>query len=435
LSYISILCKIIEYTIYGKMEAFTMGGKHILFFNATYIKKELTLKTAKDLGLKVSVVGPKLPDWSKSYVDQFIEADTYNIEETMSVLREYHEKDPFDGVITFWDRDVEPVAYVASEFNLPGSSIVAAARARNKSLMREALEVHNVPRPKFIRISGAWAELKKAADEVGYPLIYKPVGASASKGVFKVNSAEELYPTWEKMNKFAVPENDKMFTFYRDEYLVEEFMKGKEVSVEGVVSKGKVHIVGVTEKWADPVNFTEYQHAFPARLPEDTVKDLYDVTLQGVKALELDNCGFHAELIITEQGSKIIEISGRLGGDFITTHLVPLAYGSDITRANILSVLGEEIDLTPKKNKGACIKFILAEKEGIVREWIGIDNVQNMPGVVHFAFDKHVGDKVQMPPNKFMDFRLCYVIVEGEDTEDAIQKAENALANVRCVIE
>lgn len=408
---------------------------HILFFNATYIKKELTLRTAKDLGLTVSVVGPKLPKWSKRYVDYFIETNTSNIEQTLSVLRKYHKKRPFNGVITFWDRDVEPVAHVANEFNLPASSKTAAARARNKSLMRKALKLINVPHPKFIHISGSWTELQQAAEKIGYPLIYKPVGASASKGVFKVESADQLRRTWEKMMKHATPENDKMFTFYCDEYLVEEFISGKEVSVEGVVAKGKIHIVGITEKWADSINFTEYQHAFPARLPEAVVEDIYKVTRKGIEALELDNCGFHAELIITDHGSKIIEVAGRLGGDFITTHLIPLAYGSNITRANILTVLGEDFDLRPTKKRGACIRFLLAEKGGTVRQWMGTENVMNIPGVVHFGFDKQVGDTVVMPPEKFMDFRLCYVIVEGDDTDDAILKAEQALANVRCMIE
>jgi biotin carboxylase len=112
--------------------------------------------------------------------------------------------------------------------------------------------------------------------------------------------------------------------FFSSTYIVEEFISGKEVSVEGVVAKGKIHIVGITEKWADSINFTEYQHTFPARLPEAVVEDIYKVTRKGIEALELDNCGFHAELIITDHGSKIIEVAGRLGGDFITTHLIPM---------------------------------------------------------------------------------------------------------------
>jgi biotin carboxylase len=409
--------------------------KHILFFNATYVKKELTLKTAKDLGLKVSVVGPKLPDWSKPYVDRFIEANTYDIDQTLSVLRTIYNEDPFDGVITFWDRDVEPVAHTAAEFNLPGSPKHAAARARNKALMRQIFKEKGVPHPKFVHISSSWEELQQAAKEVGYPLIYKPVGASASKGVLKVESQEQLRDAWETMMKYATPENDKMFTFYRDEYLVEEFMMGKEISVEGVVAKGKIHIAGATEKWAHHENFTEYQHAFPARLPEDIMQEIIEVTKAGIEAMELDNCGFHAELMVTEKGCKIVEIAGRLGGDFITTHLVPLAYGIDITRANILTALGEDFDFTPTKKKGACVRFLLAEKEGTVTEWIGIEKVKEMPGVIDFVVEKKVGDTVLLPPHKFMDFRLCYVIVEGKDTDDAIQKAEQALANVRCIIQ
>nr|WGE00779.1 hypothetical protein P5644_03415 [Bacillus velezensis] len=55
-----------------------------------------------------------------------------------------------------------------------------------------------------------------------------------------------------------------MFSFYQNEYIVEEFMNGQEVSIEGVISDGVIHFAGVTEKWTDQY-FEEYQHAFPAR--------------------------------------------------------------------------------------------------------------------------------------------------------------------------
>ena len=46
------------------------------------------------------------------------------------------------------------------------------------------------------------------------------------------------------------------------------------------------------------------------------------------------------------------QLNARLGGDFITTHLVPLAYGIDIVRANLLTVVGETFDLTPQWQRG-----------------------------------------------------------------------------------
>ncbi|WP_268808011.1 ATP-grasp domain-containing protein [Lysinibacillus mangiferihumi] len=295
--------------------------------------------------MTVSVVGPELPDWSKHYVDFYIKADTYNIDETITALKKAMKENPFDGVVTFWDRDVVPVAVVANQFNLKGSPIEAAERARNKWKMREALKIHNVPHPKFCKFS-TFEELNKACVGLQYPLIVKPVGASASKGIFKISDPSELYKTFEILINSTSIEKDIMFSFYHQEYVVEEFMEGKEVSIEGVVSDGVIYFAGITEKWTDEY-FNEPQHAFPARVTIDLEKEILDVTSKGIKALELDNTGFHAEVMITKQGCKIVEINGRLGGGGITSHLVSAAKGIDIIGANLLLALGEKFEFTP----------------------------------------------------------------------------------------
>ncbi|MEC1259832.1 ATP-grasp domain-containing protein [Bacillus swezeyi] len=406
--------------------------KHILFFNATYIKKISTLETAKNLDLTVSVVGPELPEWSRPFVDHFICANTYEMDETIPVLKEMTEKNPFDGVITFWDRDVVPVAVTAQEFNLKGSPVEAAERARNKWKMRQYLNRAQVPHPKYHMFTN-WNELYYASVEMEYPLIIKPVGASASKGVFRITKPEDLYRAYQELLNAAMPENDKMFSFYQNEYLVEEFMNGQEVSIEGVISDGVIHFAGVTEKWTDQY-FEEYQHAFPARLSEAMERELFNITSEGIKALGLDHCGFHAEVMITGKGCKIIEINGRLGGDFITTHLVPLAKGIDITRENLLAVLGEKISFEASKTRAACVRFLIADRAGVVEKWEGVETIKEMPGVVEFVLEKQPGDHVGLPPEKFHDSRIAYVITEADDTEKAIKYAENALSKVRCFI-
>ncbi|RIJ62856.1 MULTISPECIES: ATP-grasp domain-containing protein [unclassified Rummeliibacillus] len=409
-----------------------MEDKHILFFNATYIKKILTLETAKRLGLKVSVVGPSLPEWSFPFVDHFIEANTYDINETISILTKKHTQIHFDGVITFWDRDVVPVAVIAQEFGLKGSSVASAVRARNKGEMRECLRKSGVPHPKFKKFS-TLEELKNASKLMDYPLIVKPVGASASKGVFKVTSPADLENIYDLLIISTTPNNDAMFSFYPNEYLVEEFMEGQEISVEGIISNGNIHFAGITEKWTD-YYFEEYQHAFPARVSEKVEKELLSITENGIHALGLDNCGFHAEIMMTKNGYKIVEINGRLGGDFITTHLIPLATGIDITEANLLAAIGEEFDFTSSKNKGACVKFLTAEVAGTVHAWEGIEKIKEMPGVVDFVIEKQVGDYVGLPPDIFHDSRIAYVITVGENTDEAINFAINACSKVRCNI-
>src|ERR1700682_504567 len=178
-------------------------GKHILFLNATYIHKISTLAIAKDLGLTVSVVGTELPDWARAYTDYFIEANTYdleNFEEVLVALRKQHAILPLAGVVTSWHYGILPMALVAAEFGLPGSSVEAAERACNKFKMREALRRAHVPHPRFALVTN-WAELLAPSREIGYPLIYKAVGAAGSAGVFKVTSPHEMRAIFEQSQK------------------------------------------------------------------------------------------------------------------------------------------------------------------------------------------------------------------------------------------
>jgi len=411
-------------------------GKHILFLNATYIHKIATLATAKDLGFTVTVVDTALPDWASPYTDCFIEADTYDLskfEEALVALRKRHEELPFDGVVTFWHYGILPAALVAAEFGLPGCSVEAAENACNKFKMREALRRADVPHPKFA-LATNWDDLLAASAMIGYPLIYKVAGAAGSAGVFKVTTPGELRAIYEQSQNHVNPENDLLFAYYPQQYVVEEFMEGREVSVEAIVAQGIVHSVAVTDKWATPTYFTEYQHAIPARLDQTTSAEVIRVTEAGVKALGLDNCGVHAEVMITQEGCKIVEINARLGGDFITTHLVPLACGVDIVRANLLAVVGEPFDLTQRWQRGSCVRFLLAEREGFVNAWKGVESLQHMTGVRTFGIDKQVGDVVFLPPKKFFGFRIGYVITDGNDVAEAIQRAERAATELQCII-
>ena len=410
-----------------------MAEKHVLFLNATYVMKERTLATAKERGLRVSVVGPRLPGWAQPYVDRFVPADTYDAGATISALRPVHAREPFDGVLTFWDRDVEIVACVAQELGLPGSSPEAARNARNKYRMREALCRHGVAHPRYASAS-SWDELVAAAAMIGYPLIYKPVAASSSKGVQRIDDPDGLRPAYELMRRYATPAADAMFSFYAGQHLVEEFMAGPEVSVEGIVFDGAVTIVGITEKLATAAGFIEYQHAFPARLPSEEAATVAAVTTAAISAVGLDNCGFHVEVMLTRSGPKIVEVNGRLGGDLITTHLVPLATGVDIVGAALQVALGERPDLEPRCSRAACARFLLAARAGVVAGWEGTDSVHRSPGVEAFGIERRPGEQVGLPPQHVGCARLGYVVTEAQDAGSAIRRADIALKTVKCRI-
>jgi len=411
-------------------------AKHVLFMHAMYAHKLRSFQSAKAAGLTVSVVGPELPGWVTPYVDHFIEAPTDTPDEmrrTIALLRTLHDATPFDGVVTFWDHGVVPAAQVGAALGLPSTSIGAAHRVRNKAAMREALARGGVPHPAFARVT-SWEELRAACERIGFPAIYKPTGGAGSAGVLKIESAAQLRSVYEIAANYVNPDSDSFFAYYPNEFVLEEFLSGQEVSVEGVVARGAVHLAGVTEKWVADHSFTEYRHAYPARLSEAERREATQLAEAAVKAIGIDNCGFHVEIMMTADGGRIVEVNGRLGGGFIASHLVPLGDGTDLIGASLRAALGEPVDLAPRFAAGACTRFLVASRAGTVREWIGLDEVRRAPGVQEFGLNKQVGDRVVLPPEAFFESRLAYVVTDGPDTGEAIRRAEAALAGVRCVI-
>lgn len=397
--------------------------KTILFSSATYDKKIGTFQTAKRMGLRVVIVGTDLPAWVQEYTDLFIKANTYDTAATLVALRDSGVR--FDGVVTFWDRDVELVAAIAAEFGLPGSSIESASAARNKYLMRRILTKFGIPDIKYAEIT-TFDELCAAASDIGYPLIIKPVSASASKGVFKIEDAGGLPGTWDLIRRHVVVESDAMFGYNKGRFIVEEFMAGPEYSVEALIDTSTVHILGITEKEIDP-SFEEVQHTFPACLSQQEIDEIVQLVTEALVASGLSNCGTHTEVKKTPDGFRIVEINGRLAGDFITTDLIPEATGVDVIAATIAISLGQKPDLTPDRRAAGSVRFLIAERPGVLRKAEVDPRVLQDPDVIGIRMDKRAGDVVGLPPSKFHDARLGYVITRGTDSAAAKRLAKQVL--------
>lgn len=397
--------------------------KTILFSNATYDKKIGTFQAAKRMGLRVAVVGTDLPAWAQDYTDLFVKANTYDTTATLKALRGsgIH----FDGVVTFWDRDVELVAAIAAEFGLPGSSVESAAAARDKYLMRRILTEHGIPNIKYAQIT-TLEELGAAAADIGYPVVLKPVSASASKGVFKIQAESALAATWDLVREHVVPESDAMFGYNRGRFIVEEFMTGPEYSVEALIDSSTVHVLGVTEKEIDP-SFEEVQHTFPAALSRQDADRIVRLVTEALVASGLSNCGTHTEVKKTPDGFRIVEVNGRLAGDFITTDLIPEATGVDVISATIAVSLGQQPDVAPRHSAASSVRFLMAERPGVLTKVEVDPRVLDNRDVMSVRMDKRAGDVVELPPSKFHDARLGYVITRGADSSAAGRLAKRVL--------
>src|SRR5207247_317990 len=116
------------------------------------------------------------------------------------------------------------------------------------------------------------------------------------------------------------------------------------------------------------------------RLPVDGQRDIHACAMAGIRALAMDNCGFHAEIKVCAGGPRIIEIAARLGGDRIATDLTPLSTGVDLVGAILDISLGKPPCIEPKWNRGAAIRYFDAGRSGTIAAIRGLEAIHEMPG-------------------------------------------------------
>jgi len=403
-----------------------MNSKQILFVDFLSSKRIETLQAAKKLGYKLALAAPNLPEAAREYVDRFIEIDLNNSSELLTKLKIEHEKEAFNGVVSFWDRHVETVAEIARGLGLNGNTLLAAACTRNKLLMRQTLKDHDVAIPKFHSVK-TLMDLNAAAEHLGFPFILKPVSGCSSKGIFRIDEASSLDNIFDQICEVTQPSRDAMFAYNSGEYIAESMMIGDEYSVEGIADGKEIKFAGITKKWIEEQHFHEVQHVFPAELEKNLEKDIFNLAGKALTSVGFENSAFHLEVMVTEGGPKVVEINGRLGGDFITTHLVPLGRGVDIIEETLKVALGEIVNLTPKWEKTAAVRFMISDIEGKVESWDGEKEAKDSDGIRSLYIERKVGELVRLPPEKYGEVRLAALIGQSNSQDDVIKKVTKGI--------
>jgi biotin carboxylase len=214
------------------------------------------IATAKKMGLFVIVVSPKGDYDGLKIADKVLYA---NILEKDYIL-DFAKKEGVDGVISDQlDIAVPTVAYVAEKLGLQGIGYECSQYFINKFLMRKMSEEIDIPVQKYRQVDNAVCGLK-AANEIGFPVIIKPVDSTGSKGVFKVDNEAEFK---EKFNLSKVES-------YSGKVLVEEFVKGEQYLSRGYVHDYRLRLFAFSNRYYFDLtkHFLPNQTIFPAIMPK-----------------------------------------------------------------------------------------------------------------------------------------------------------------------
>ncbi|WP_316270009.1 ATP-grasp domain-containing protein [Claveliimonas bilis] len=396
--------------------------KKIMILGASILQLP-AIEKAKKLGLSVVVVdmNPNAIGFELDGIDKEI-ISTIDTETIVKAAKRHK----IDGIMTLaTDMPMRSVAAVAKELNLIGINEVTALRATNKAEMRKALEENHVPVPMFFKVSNL-DEFKVAVKHFSNQFMIKPADSSGSRGIYLANidmKLEDLIGCYNYSKQYS----------RTGDVVVEEYMIGPEVSVETLTVNGKCHVIQITDKLTTGApHFVEMGHSQPTRLSEEISERISQVAIDANKAIGIENGPSHTEIIVTEDGPKIVELGARLGGDNIATHLVPLSTGIDIVECCIRIALGENPDLEPKKKNGSAIRYF-NQKAGCIAAIDGIKEAKRVDGIKQISIVYDVGEDITDIENSAA--RMGFVIADGKDANDAIKKCEEALEKINIVIE
>lgn len=372
------------------------------------------LQKAKEMGLYVIAT-----DWSddavgKGYADLFKPISVRDKEESLRFAIE----NQVDAVFTSTDVGVPTAAYIAEKMHLPGITQEQAELATNKYVMRNKLKEVGLKTPLY-KMCRTQEELLEAYKSFPKQAIVKPTDNCGSRGVFIINSEEEL--------KTVAKETFE--SSFSGTVLIEELMTGNESSVEVLVDNGSPVILGWCKKVKSPFPYRVDMQLdyFPDRSEEENA-EVSEMVHQLVAGIEMKNGIMHIEFIWTPEGIKIIEFALRGCGGNVITRLMPVLRDYDIKRFLISKALGEDVPVELKPSRFGTLKFIIPH-EGKVKKVEGITEINSKDYVVDFHTDLEEGYVVESIKNTSK--RPAHVIVVGDSREDINTKINDVLKTLK----
>lgn len=358
---------------------------------------------------------------------EFYAVDIGDAEAIVNLARDVHA----DAVMPLNEFGMRAHAAAVEELGLLGNTRKSAELAVDKELMRQRWATWNLQQPNFVAFSAQDAEFDSdrivdlaKANGVSFPCIIKPADSGGSgRGVLILNTADEMAEGVAFASQFA--RNGRL--------LLEDFVEGTELTIEGLVQDGEHVILAVSDK-EKPSMRTRVATSlnYPAMFEPKVLGRVYTLVNDAVRCLGLTHSATHTECIVTPTGEPfLVELGARGGGGHIFSDIVALVSGVDMPCALADILCGDKPDIRPKRQTGACYRFFNPQP-GVLQAVIGLEQAATLPGVVDIGMLKRPGELVGQLLNSFG--RTGYVVTSGHDRKEAIERASLVERMVQFVV-
>lgn len=277
-------------------------------------------------------------------------------------------KEGVQGVTSFLLESALPcVYYVAEGLGTPCNSKECQAITANKYTMREQMRKCRVSIPAYQVITS-----KEDKIDIPFPIIVKPADSGGSRGVTLVKTQAELDSALDRAFDYSPNQT----------VMIEQFIEGREFSIESISCKGKHYVLQITDKvTTEAPYFVELAHHQPADLTEKQWQGIKNLTLKMLDALKIENSAGHTEIKMDSNGVPyVIEMGPRMGGDFISSDLVRLSTGYDFVNGVLEVATGQFTEPVFGESKKSGVYFLCEETKSKVLPFI--ENKEKYPFIV-----------------------------------------------------
>ncbi len=346
----------------------------LLMSPATY-RAGAFVSAAQRLNLEI-VVGIDLPETLADYWHVPLGVDFADREGSLRTIVNFAQQHPLTAILSVDDAASELAAYASAVLGLSHNSPQAAEAARDKLLMRTLMASGGAPCPIFREFLLSQDPYWIAA-QVSFPCVLKPLRFSGSRGVMRANTSEEFVRAFARLKRLLVQEG---YAEHTTAFLVEDFIPGFEVALEGMLTHGQLKVLTLFDK-PDPLDgpfFEETIYVTPSRLSAVTQQEIAHSVALAASSLGLCEGPVHAELRVNERGPWMLEIAGRSIGGLCST---VLEFGSGICLEELIlrHAVGEAITGIERDAHAVGVMMIPIPAAGILKAIHGVEEAEAIP--------------------------------------------------------
>lgn len=403
----------------------TAAGKRVLLLLSpqTY-RAGAFMDAAARLDLRVDTA-VDMPETLATYWNAPFGIDFSRVEEAAGSIVERAAHTPFDAIIAVDDSAALVAAAASSRLGLEHNPPDAALAARDKGRMRELLAAGGALTPRFQYVP-LGSDPASVASDIAYPCVVKPLRLSGSRGVIRADNAAEFVAAFRRVR--AMLERDG-YDVARAGLLVEEFIRGVEVAVEGLLTGGELQVLAIFDK-PDPLDgpfFEETIYVTPSRLPPETLRAIAESTRQAARALGLRTGPVHAELRVNERGAWPVELAGRSIGGHCST-ILRFGAGMSLEELILRHAAGEAIPELGREAGAAGVMMIPIPGAGILAAVDGVEAARSVPHITGVEIGARLGAPLVPLPEGASYLGFIFARAEAPATvEEALRTAHAQL--------